>query len=223
MIAEEETRAEDDVASGWDGEIAGRLAALAALATVGHWIAIVVGTALFLVVDTPIRFVLYWVGYGDLFTFTVVTFGPFAGIGIGALVAWIVPGIAVAEIGRGVRVTDAFRTAMAAPSSARGRSRRRRAGRLRSSDFRPARSPSPTAWCAGSRTPSSRSARSTPRSFRSPSASRSSSPVARCGSRERSASCSIGSRTRACRPARRHGTPLPSPFRWLVSRSSSCS
>ncbi|TYT63408.1 hypothetical protein [Natrialba swarupiae] len=118
VIAEEETRAEDDVASGWDGEIAGRLAALAALATVGHWIAIVVGTALFLVVDTPIRFVLYWVGYGDLFTFTVVTFGPFAGIGIGALVAWIVPGIAVAEIGRGVRVTDAFRTAMAAPSSA---------------------------------------------------------------------------------------------------------
>ncbi|MEY7847610.1 hypothetical protein AB7C87_00180 [Natrarchaeobius sp. A-rgal3] len=119
VIAEEETRAEVDVAeSGWDGEIAGRLAALAALATVGHWVAIVLGAALFLVVDTPIRFVLYWAGHGDLFTFTVVTFGPFAGIGIGALVAWIVPGIAVAEIGRGVRVTDAFRTAIAAPWSA---------------------------------------------------------------------------------------------------------
>ncbi|MWV39361.1 hypothetical protein [Natrialba sp. INN-245] len=117
-ITGKKARAEDDVAGrGWDGEIAGRLAALAALATVGHWVAVVLGTVLFLVVDTPIRFVLYWAGHGDLFTFTVVTFGPFAGIGVGMLVAWTLPGIAVAEIGRGVRVTDAFRTAIAAPWS----------------------------------------------------------------------------------------------------------
>ncbi|WP_124196538.1 hypothetical protein [Natrarchaeobius chitinivorans] len=117
-IAGEETRAKEDVAgSGWDGNLAGRLAALAAIATVGHWVALALGNVLFLVVDTPIRFVLYWAGYGDLLTFAVVTFGPFAGIGIGALVVWILPGIAVAEIGRGVGVTDAFRTVIAAPRS----------------------------------------------------------------------------------------------------------
>ncbi|MXV61023.1 hypothetical protein GS429_02900 [Natronorubrum sp. JWXQ-INN-674] len=95
----------------------GRRAALAAVAVVGHGFAVGGGFVGFLLVDTPVRFALYWGGYGEVFTFNVLTYSPFVGIGLGTIVAWTIPAIAVVEIGNGTAVTAAVRTALTAAIS----------------------------------------------------------------------------------------------------------
>lgn len=71
---------------------------LLVFAFVGHAMALLGGVAVFLLVDTPIRYLLYGLGHGGLVTFEVVMYGPLAWIGVGTLLSWSVGGIAVVRI-----------------------------------------------------------------------------------------------------------------------------
>lgn len=96
-------------------EIATRTVVLGVIGGAGHIVAIVLGTVVFLLVDTPVRYALYWIGYGDLFTFAVVTYSPFVGIALGTIVAWAIPAIAVVGIGTGGQRGPALWNAIVAP------------------------------------------------------------------------------------------------------------
>jgi len=86
-----------------------RVSGLVVVTTVGHAFALVAGAILFVLVDTPLRYALYWAGYGDLITFDVVVFSPFFGVLIGALIAWTIPGAVAFELGRGRSPLEAVR------------------------------------------------------------------------------------------------------------------
>lgn len=73
-----------------------RAAGLLAVAVAGHAVALVAGTGLFLVVDTAVRYALYWLGYDPL-SMAAVLGVPLPGVGGGALVAW---GLLVPAVGR---------------------------------------------------------------------------------------------------------------------------
>lgn len=104
-------RSVDPVAVGWRGCL------LVGVAIAGHAVALVGGVVLFLLLDTPLRYALYWAGHGDVVTFEVVVFGPLYGIGLGALVTWIVPGSVVVGLGRGNSGRHSLWTAVAATLS----------------------------------------------------------------------------------------------------------
>ncbi|THE66030.1 hypothetical protein D8Y22_03655 [Salinadaptatus halalkaliphilus] len=109
---------DDDRPREWGEHVAAfarKLPALTAIATVGHWVTVVVGAAVFLVIDTPLRYTLYWLGYDGLFTFHVAVYGTFVGIAVGTLLTWVVPGIAVVRVGGGERARTAAVAAITAP------------------------------------------------------------------------------------------------------------
>lgn len=85
-----------------------RLPGLVAVAVVGHVFALVVGTALFVLIDTPIRYVVYWAGRGELISPWIIVFSPPIGVGLGALVGWSLPAITVISVAGGARVREAI-------------------------------------------------------------------------------------------------------------------
>ncbi len=102
----------DDVASEEAGEIRDRLPSLAVVALAGHVLAVGVGTVLFLFVDTPIRYGLYWIGRGDLISASVIAIAPLVGVAVGTLVAWTVPAIAVVRAVDGATGLDSLRSSL---------------------------------------------------------------------------------------------------------------
>jgi hypothetical protein len=88
------------------------------VAVVGHAVALVAGTGLFLVVDTLIRYAVYAVGGGPLF-WPVVFVAPLLGVAVGTLLAWGVLVAAVAHIVDGVATSAALREAITARSARR--------------------------------------------------------------------------------------------------------
>lgn len=97
------------------------LGPLALVAVVGHAFAVVVGGAIFLAVETPVRYVAYWLGY-ELLASPLLAIGvPFWGLGAGIALAWAGPALAVAGILRG----RSLRGALGAASRASTESPRR--------------------------------------------------------------------------------------------------
>jgi hypothetical protein len=86
---------------------------LFAVAVVGHAVALLVGTGLFLVVDTAVRYGLYWLGNGPL-SMAVVLGVPLSGVGAGTIVAW---GLLVPAVERAAAGTD-WRSLARAPLTA---------------------------------------------------------------------------------------------------------
>ncbi|ELY74442.1 hypothetical protein [Natrinema pallidum] len=89
-----------------------RLPSLVGVAVGGHALAVTAGAALFLLVDTPIRYGLYWAGRGDLLTSTVIVITPLIGVTIGTLVMWAIPAIAVVRVADGASWMQGLRTAL---------------------------------------------------------------------------------------------------------------
>jgi len=73
---------------------------LLALAVLGHACSLFVGTGLFLAVDTPVRYWLYWAGYDPLST-AVVLGVPLLGVAVGTTTAWGLFVPAVDRVGSG--------------------------------------------------------------------------------------------------------------------------
>lgn len=90
-----------------------RAGGLFAIAVVGHVVALLAGTGLFLVVDTAVRYTLYWLGYGPLSMYVVLGV-PLPGVGAGTVVAW---GLLVPAVGRVATGAD-WRSAVRAPLTA---------------------------------------------------------------------------------------------------------
>jgi hypothetical protein len=67
------------------------LASVAGLVVAGHAVALLAGSGLFLLVDTPIRVGLYALGHGGLLTPAVVAVSPLIGVGVGTVIAWVLP------------------------------------------------------------------------------------------------------------------------------------
>ncbi|MFC5366527.1 hypothetical protein [Salinirubrum litoreum] len=88
------------------------LASVAGLTVGGHAVALLVGSGLFLLVDTPIRVGLYALDYGDLLTPVVVALSPLVGVGIGTVLAWVVPARAVLARLGGRSGVESCRTAL---------------------------------------------------------------------------------------------------------------
>jgi len=86
---------------------------LLAVAVVGHAVALLVGTGLFLVFDTAVRYGLYWLGHGPL-SMAVVLGVPLPGVGAGTVVAW---GLLVPAVERAAASAD-WRSIVRAPLTA---------------------------------------------------------------------------------------------------------
>lgn len=91
-----------------------RLPSLAAVAVGGHALAVALGTTLFLLVDTAVRYLLYLTGYGDLLGFEIIALTPLFGVTAGTFVAWIVPAIAVVRVADGASASHGLRDAVVA-------------------------------------------------------------------------------------------------------------
>jgi hypothetical protein len=87
--------------------------ALFGVAVGGHACALAIGTAVFLVVDTPIRWALYWVGVEPLATDFVALGVPMLGITAGTAFAWAVPATVAADISAGTSVPLAVKRGVA--------------------------------------------------------------------------------------------------------------
>ncbi|WP_435067676.1 hypothetical protein [Haloplanus sp. C73] len=84
-----------------DSDDTGRpsLPALFAVAVGGHALAVAVGTTGFLLLDTPARAALYWLGYGDALTsLSVQVGGAILGVSVGTLLGWVVAAPAVGRV-----------------------------------------------------------------------------------------------------------------------------
>ena len=90
--------------------------ALASAAVLGHAAALLLGTAGFLLLDTPIRAALYALGHGDALGIPVQIGGAAFGVVVGTLLAWTLPGIAVGRLVAGATSQRATRTALLAPA-----------------------------------------------------------------------------------------------------------
>ncbi|USZ69286.1 hypothetical protein NGM10_05995 [Halorussus salilacus] len=90
-----------------------RAAALAAAATLGHAVAVLAGTAAFLLLDTPVRAALYWLGHGDALALPVLVATPPWGVAVGTLLAWAVVAPAVVRVAEGDSVGGGFLAALA--------------------------------------------------------------------------------------------------------------
>ncbi|WP_440765861.1 hypothetical protein [Natronorubrum sp. DTA7] len=89
-----------------------RLPSLVVVAFGGHALAVAGGVALFLLVDTPVRYGLYWLGRGDLIDPWVIQLTPLVGVTVGTLLAWIVPAIAVVRVVDGATGIGGLREAL---------------------------------------------------------------------------------------------------------------
>jgi hypothetical protein len=89
-----------------------RVLALAAVAVVGHAVAVLAGTASFLFVDTPVRAALYWLGFGHVVTPEVLVFSPLVGVAVGTLLAWVGPAVAAVAVAEGESPTTGFARAL---------------------------------------------------------------------------------------------------------------
>ena len=85
-------------------------------AVVGHAVALLLGTAGFLLLDTPVRAALYALGSGDALGTTVQVGGAVLGVVVGTLLAWVVPGVAIGRLVAGASPRRAARTALFAPA-----------------------------------------------------------------------------------------------------------
>ena len=89
---------------------------LVVAAVVGHAAALFLGTAGFLLLDTPLRAALYALGSGDALGTTVQLGGAVLGVVVGTLLAWVVPGVAVGRLVAGATPRRAAGTALLAPA-----------------------------------------------------------------------------------------------------------
>jgi hypothetical protein len=103
------------------------LARLAGVALGGHAVALTLGAAAFLLLDTPVRAALYLLGRGDLLSVEVHLLAPLPTVAAGAVVGWTVPAVAVARVATGDGLRSAGSRALAA-ALARPRSLSRLAG-----------------------------------------------------------------------------------------------
>ncbi|ARS88726.1 hypothetical protein [Natrarchaeobaculum aegyptiacum] len=96
----------------WLEQVRSRGRSLLAVAVGGHALAVVAGVALFVLIDTPIRYGLYLLGRGDLLAPHVVVYGAFLGLAFGTLVAWAVPAVAVVRVADGASARTGLREAL---------------------------------------------------------------------------------------------------------------
>ncbi|WP_248897786.1 hypothetical protein [Haloplanus halobius] len=90
------------------------LPVLLAVAVGGHALALAVGTTAFLLLDTPVRVALYWLGYGDaLTTLSVQVGGAIIGVAVGTLLGWVVVAPAVGRVVAGESPSRALGAALA--------------------------------------------------------------------------------------------------------------
>ena len=85
---------------------------LIAIAVVGHVVAVVVGVGILLLVDTPIRVLLYWGGVHPFSYPLFVLAWPIWVIATGALVAWTGPALVVAGLITGMSFRESLRYAL---------------------------------------------------------------------------------------------------------------
>lgn len=90
------------------------LGQLAVLAVAGHAVALILGTSLFVAVDTPVRAVLYAFGYELLATPGVAVGLPLWGLATGITVAWVLPALAVVGLVRTNSLSSGVRYAFLA-------------------------------------------------------------------------------------------------------------
>ncbi|MEY7847609.1 hypothetical protein AB7C87_00175 [Natrarchaeobius sp. A-rgal3] len=90
-----------------------RLPAFASLAVVGHAVAVVGGIALFLLVDTPVRYALYATGTSDPLPLALVVYAPIFAIALGTIVAWALPAAVFVRVVRGDGIVEGTRTVIA--------------------------------------------------------------------------------------------------------------
>ncbi|GAB3019608.1 hypothetical protein [Natronobiforma cellulositropha] len=86
-----------------------RLVAVGIVAVVGHAVALVLGSALFVLVDTPIRYGLYWFGVQEWITLEWTLLGPLLGIAICTAACWSLPTLTVVRLERGASAREALR------------------------------------------------------------------------------------------------------------------
>jgi hypothetical protein len=78
------------------------------ITVLGHLVALPLGGALFVVVDTPLRVVWYYLGI-DLFRWPLVTLGlPVLGFALGTAIAWAIPAVLLASVSGGVSLRSAI-------------------------------------------------------------------------------------------------------------------
>lgn len=93
----DQTSGDDGPGDDWRAAARGLpLGRLAALAVLGHLVAVVGGVAAFLVVDTAVRGVGYWLGFE--YSLAVVALLPLLGVGVATAVCWAVPARAVPAV-----------------------------------------------------------------------------------------------------------------------------
>jgi hypothetical protein len=81
---------------------------LLAIGLLGHLFALLFGGAIFVIVDTPLRAVWYFLGI-ELFQWPTITLGlSFLGFALGVAIAWAVPAVLVAAVTGGLRLRSAL-------------------------------------------------------------------------------------------------------------------
>lgn len=108
----DDDEASDPERSGWLERLWSRGPSLLAVTVGGHALAVAGGVTLFVVIDTPIRYGLYWLGRGDLLAPHVVVYGAFLGLALGTLVAWAIPAVAVVRVADGASARTGLREAL---------------------------------------------------------------------------------------------------------------
>lgn len=96
------------------GRKRGRVRSAALGATLLHPLALAGGAALFLLVDTPVRYGRYWLGHGPLPLRTIVPV-TVVGVTAGTLVAWGVLAVGVVRVSRGESVRRGVASALLEP------------------------------------------------------------------------------------------------------------
>jgi len=85
---------------------------LLVVAVVGHALAVALGFCLFLVVDTPLQALVYWLGVGSRPAFLALAW-PVIGLLTGTAIAWALPAMVAAGVSEGVGLCRASRCALA--------------------------------------------------------------------------------------------------------------
>lgn len=95
-----------------------RLRSLVGLAVVGHALALGVGVCAFLLVDTPVRAALYWLGEAGALTPAVVVLTPLPGVAAGTALGWALPAVGFERLAAGDSLRDALAVSVRAPLDA---------------------------------------------------------------------------------------------------------
>lgn len=102
----------------WKGRletsVPGRFPHAVLTSAIVHAVAVAVGVTLFLLVDTPTRYLWYWAG-GEAFSIPVMALAALSGVVAGMVLTWSVLGVAVVRVNDGVSIRESLWSALARP------------------------------------------------------------------------------------------------------------